>query len=351
MRQIYGKSNSGNLSEAIRQISSPDLLIMLSNGDQFRQHVQELAAKFPNVPTIATTGHFYAETIKEGGVAVVAMTGVKASAGVLRDVSTIPVRDIADFEKNLQAVAADAKNTICIDMCTGNDATVLSTMDSVLGKKKISLVGGTAFDGMVAVNGTIYEDAAVYMFIKNLGGKVKAYKENIYVPMEEGYRFVASNTDREKYYVGDFDGKSAKKTYEDIFHINDSQIANQTFRNPLGKVTGKEVCIISLKEASGNGLCCYRQVNNSDVLTILQAYDYEGVVDSTVNAIKSDFGKASAIFSINCVFRYFFFNEEHFMDTYLKKMGSVGAHVGFVGNGEHYNNQFINQSMSCVAFE
>ncbi len=351
MKQLYGKSDSGNLSEAVRSISSPDLLIMLSNGNQFRDHVRELNEKFPNVPCIATTGHFYAETVKEGGVAVVAMTGVKASAGVLRDVSTIPVRDIADFEKNLLSISPEAKNTVCIDMCTGNDAAVLSTMYSVLGKKNISLVGGTAFDGMVAVNGTVYEDAAVYMFIKNLGGKIKVYKENIYEPMEEGYRFVASNTDRDKYYVGDFNGKPAKKVYEEIFGITDAEIANQTFRNPLGKITGRDICIVSLKEASGNGLCCYRQVNNSDVLTLLHIENYEKVVDSTVEAIKSDFGKASAIFSVNCAFRYLFFTDEHFMGTYLNKMSTAGMHVGFVGNGEHHNDQFVNQSMSCVAFE
>ncbi len=351
MRQLYGKSDRGDLSEALKSISSPDLLIMVSNGNQFKAHVAELNEKYPNVPCIATTGHFYADTIKEGGVAVVAMSGVKASAGVLRDVSTVPIRDIADFEKDLLSVSPDAKNTVCIDFCTGNDATVLSTMYSVLGKKNISLVGGTAFDGMVAVNGTVYEDASAYIFIKNLGGKIKVYKENIYKPMEEGYRFIASNTNRDKYYVGDFNGKPAKKVYEDIFGIGDADIANQTFRNPLGKVTGIDICIVSLKEASGNGICCYRQVNNSDVLTILHVEDYEKVVDETVEAIKSDFGKASAIFSINCVFRYFFFNDEHFMSTYLTKMSTAGMHVGMVGNGEHHNEQFVNQSMSCVAFE
>ena len=36
---------------------------------------------------------------------------------------------------------------------------------------------------------------------------------------------------------------------------------------------------------------------------------------------------------------------------YLRDMGALGNHAGLVGYGEHYNNQFVNQSMTCVVFE
>ena len=39
------------------------------------------------------------------------------------------------------------------------------------------------------------------------------------------------------------------------------------------------------------------------------------------------------------------------MRQYLNEMGTLGSYTGFVGYGEHYNNQFVNQSMSCVVFE
>ena len=39
------------------------------------------------------------------------------------------------------------------------------------------------------------------------------------------------------------------------------------------------------------------------------------------------------------------------MDQYLKTMGTLGMHAGLVGFGEHYNSQFVNQTMSCVVFE
>ena len=36
---------------------------------------------------------------------------------------------------------------------------------------------------------------------------------------------------------------------------------------------------------------------------------------------------------------------------YLKQMGSLGSHCGLVGFGEHNNDQFVNQTMTCVVFE
>lgn len=35
----------------------------------------------------------------------------------------------------------------------------------------------------------------------------------------------------------------------------------------------------------------------------------------------------------------------------VREMASLGNHAGFVGYGEHYNNRFVNQSMTCVVFE
>jgi hypothetical protein len=223
-------------------------------------------------------------------------------------------------------------------------------MDSVLGKNHISLIGGTSMDPLVSVNGEIYSDASVYILIKNPGGRIKAYKENLYRPLDDT-RFIASKTDRSKYYIGELNGKPAKEVYKQHLHINESDIETQTFKNPLGKITGKDICIISLKEVSGNGLCCYRQVNDSDVLTMLDMGDFREITAETLNQIKRDFTHVSGIISVNCVFRYIVFNNNNYTDEYLKAMSGIGTSCGFFANGEHYNGQFINQSMSCVVFE
>lgn len=351
MKQFFGKSQSGNLREAVRGMEKPGLIMLMSNGEQFEAHVKELEELYPGVPSIGCVGMSYDRSVVEKGVGVVAFSdGVEATANVLEQVSVMPVKYIERLQADVAKINGTAKDTMCIDFCTGNDACALTTIYSVLKRKNISLVGGTGDAGKVSVNGKVYQDAVVYALVRNLGGRVKAYKENIYRPMGD-YRFIASRTDRSKYLLGELNGKSAKQVYQDILHVTEKEILTQTFKNPFGKINGDDTCIISIKEVSGNALACFRQVNDSDVLILLELADYKEVVKNTIRQIKSDFSHISGVFSVNCLFRYLLFNENHYMEEYLQEMSTLGSHAGLVGYGEHYNNRFVNQSMTCVVFE
>ena len=351
MKQFFGASNKGDLREAISGLTSPEAILLLSNADQFEEHVAQLEAAFPGVPSIGCIDMCYDTKVVEKGVGIVAYEGVTAWAGVLEQVSTMPVKYIKRFMNDMDKVKPGSNDTVCIDFCTGNDACVLTTVGTVLSSKKISLVGGTGDAGKVSVNGRVYTDADVYVFIKNNAGKIGVYKENIYRPMEAGYRMIASKTDRSSYTMGELNSKSAKQVYMELLQIDEKDIGTQTFRNPFGRFNGQDVSIIAIKDVVGDTLSCYRQINDSDVLTLLELKDYNEVVDETVARIKKDFSRISGVFSINCLFRYLLFSQNNDMQKYLNSMGRLGNHVGMVGYGEHYNNQFLNQTMTCVVFE
>ena len=351
MKQFYGKSQNGNLREAAGGLRNPQLILLMSNSDQFSAHVSELESLFPGVPSIGCIGMSYDTTVVEKGVGIVAFTDhINAAAGVIEQVSTMPVKYINRLKEDVQRLGARAEDTVCIDFCSGNDACVLTTLYSVLGPKNIPLVGGTGDAGKISVNGRIYEDAAAYALVKNQSGRVGVYKENIYRP-RPGCRFIASGTDRSRYIIGALNGKPAKNVYQDLLHISEKDITTQTFKNPFGKMNGQDICIISIKEVSGNSLACFRQVNDSDVLILLELGDYQAVVRNTIQEICRDFPQRSAVFSVNCLFRYKLFSEHGYMQQYLRDMAALGNHAGFVGYGEHYNNRFVNQSMTCVVFE
>lgn len=351
MKQFYGRSEKGDLKEAVKGLSDPKLIILMSNTDQFAAHVEELETLYPGVPSIGCIGMCYDTKVVESGVGITAFTeGVTAVANVLEQVSAIPVKYIKRLQQDVQKINASTKDTVCIDLCAGNDACVLTTMYSVLGPKNISLMGGTGDGGKVSVNGRVYEDAVAYALVKNLNGKVKVYKENIYRPLSD-YRLIASKTDRSKYYIGELNGKPAKQVYQDILHISEKDIITQTFKNPLGKIRGEDVCIVSIKEVVGSGLACFRQVNDSDVLTLLELKDYRQITEETIRNIRADFNHVSAVFSVNCLFRYLLFSQNNNMQEYLSSMSALGSHCGLIGYGEHFNDQFVNQSMTCVVFE
>ncbi len=352
MKQLFGMSKSGNLSEAVRGISNPKGLILFTSEENLERHVQELEKLFPGVPSIGCIAMSYDTSVCETGVSVTAFTeGVEVAANVLPNVSVKPAEHIKRLSDDISKVRPDRDNTVVIDLCTGNDAAALTTMSGMLRKNNISLMGGTGAPGKVAANGECYDDAVVYMLVKNEKGRAKVYKENIYKPMS-GFRFVASKTDRAKYYIGELDGKPAKNVYMNALNIREEDITSQTFKNPFGKIVGNDIMIVSIKEVMGSGIACFRQVNDSDVLTLLELKDYRQVAQETIAEIKADFSKISGMFSVNCLFRYILFNDNKIWDDYHRTMTSLGGcYCGFVGYGEHYNNQFVNQSMTCVVFE
>ncbi|MCI8650103.1 MAG: hypothetical protein HFG20_08305 [Anaerotruncus sp.] len=351
MKQFFGASQYGNLKEAVRGLQNPQMILLLSNGNQFEQHVRELEMLYPGIPSIGCIGMSYDTHVIEKGVGVIAFyDGVSAVANVLEQVSTMPIKYIERLQQDVRKINATHQNTVCIDFCAGNDACALTTMYTVLRPLQISLVGGTGDAGKVSANGRIYEDAIAYALIKNNQGRVKTYKENIYHQMGD-YRFIASGTDKSRYIIGALNGQPAKQVYQQILHVSEQEILTQTFKNPFGKINGDDTCIISIKEVDGNALACFRQVNDSDVLILLELGDYRETVKETIRTIRRDFSRISAVFSVNCLFRYKLFSENRYMSDYLREMSALGAHAGFVGYGEHFNNQFVNQSMSCVVFE
>ena len=351
MRQFFGKSRSGNLREAVRGLANPEFIMLMSNNNYFDEHVKELEKLYPGVPSIGCIGMCYDTGVVEEGVGVAAFTdGVRVSADVLEQVSTMPVKYIRRLEQSVREVGGTGRDTVCIDFCAGNDACVLTTINTVLRRNEIPLVGGTGDAGRVSVNGKVYEDSVAYAIVRNLKGRVKTYKENIYHQLGD-YRFIASGTDKAQYKIGALNGRPAKQVYADILHVTDEQILTQTFQNPFGKINGDDTCIISIKEVDGNSLACFRQVNDSDVLILLELGDYQAITRQTIENICRDFPKRSAVFSVNCLFRYKLFSGNNYMEQYLQDMAALGSHAGLVGYGEHYNDRFVNQSMTCVVFE
>lgn len=351
VKQFLGMSQRGNLGEAVQGLQRPQFIMLLSNNSQFEEHVRELEKQFPGVPSIGCIGMSYQIGIVENGVGVIAFSdGVTAASNVLEEVSSMPVKYIRRLEQDMRTVGGASRDTVCIDFCTGNDACVLTTMNNALRQRGISLVGGTGGEGRVSANGRVYQDAVAYALVRNLNGRVKTYKENIYHQLGN-YSFIASDTDRANYILGSLNGKPAKQVYKGILHVTDEEILTRTFQNPFGKVNGDDTCIISIKEVHGNALACFRQVNDSDVLILLELGDYQAITRNTIAQICQEFPRRSAIFSVNCLFRYKLFSEHNYMQTYLREMAALGCHAGFVGYGEHYNNRFVNQSMTCVVFE
>ena len=353
MKQFIGYSKNGDCKEAFNGLSNPIAIVYIAGKDIFEKVTKDVTMMYPGVATIGCVGQsYYMENINLTGLTAVGFFGnAKASVGAIEDVMT-PLVNVSEIEENMKKVGASERDTVCLDFACGNDAQLVTTMNIVLNKKGISLVGGTAWEDTVACNGKIYHGAAVYMFLKNLDGKIKTYRENIYEAKASGEHFIATKVDTEKSIIYEVDNKPVQKVYMEALGVSEKELPDQTFINPLGRYIGNEIYLISLKSKVENGgLECYKRVNSMDILTIMQLMDYEKIVQDTLDDMKRDFNRVSGIFSINCVFRYLLFEQKNFTGKYLQCVKQIGPHAGLIGLGEHYNTQHVNQTMSCCVFE
>lgn len=351
MKVFYGTSSSGNVKEAVSGLKDPKLIIMTATTDFFEKCVDDIENLYPGVPSIGCIAMGYNKNVLEKGVTITGFTeGCTCVTGALENVSKMPAKCISGFLDSVKKVNPGKDDTAVIDFCSGNDSGVMNTLNFALDKYNLQLMGATGDAGKVSVNGCIYEDGMAYAIIKNNHGKVKAYKENIYTPATD-VTLLASKTDKSKYYIGELNGRSAKQVYMEIANCAEKDIESQTFVNPLGKMIGDDICIVSIKGVEGSGLTCYRQVNDSDILTLLSMRDPMEVAKETISSIKNDFKSVSAIYSVNCLFRYLLLTDRGELNNYLGSIASLGTSCGLIGYGEHYNGQFVNQTMTCVVFE
>ena len=115
MKQVFGMSQNGNLREAANALTNPQFIMLLSNQTQFEQHVRELEQLFPGVPSIGCIGMSYDTKVVENGVGLIGFSdGVQATANVLEQVSTMPVKYISRLKDDLKKLTQMLKTPFAL---------------------------------------------------------------------------------------------------------------------------------------------------------------------------------------------------------------------------------------------
>lgn len=357
MKFAYGSSMKGDVSAALKNITEPEALFFsVAKEEMLEYAASEIERRFPGVASIGGVGQAYiGKDFFDEGITVIAIKdNIKVTADVLEQASVMPIKYIRRLENAVKAVGGERGKTACFDICSaGVDVRAVTTLSNYLCPLGYDLAGGTSNSSAVACNGKVYKDACAFFIIKNLRGKIKAYKENIYIhPQGTEKQFMVTEANPREYRIRTLENMSAEKVYTSELGISRDKITTQTFKNPFGHVCGSDTYIVSIKGVEPDGsITTFRPANKMDFLTILSMGEYREVVQDTISRIKHDLGSASAVLSVNCLFRYIMFNEEHYWDNYLNEMSRSFSHAGMVGVGEHYNTQFVNQTMCCLAFE
>ena len=299
MKFAYGSSKTGNVAEAVKNITSPAALFFsVASEDMLERTAAEIEKAFPGVASIGGVGQAYTDKqFFDAGITVIAMReDIRVAADVLEQASVMPVKYIRRLENAVKAVGGEKGKTACFDICSaGADVRAVTTLSDYLCRAGYDLAGGTSNSSSVACNGKVYKDACAFFIFRNLKGKIKSYKENIYVhPQENEKQFMVTEANPKEYRIRTLENMSAEKVYTSELGISRDKITTQTFKNPFGHICDSDTYIISIKGVEADGsITTFRPANKMDFLTILSMGDYREVVQDTVSRIRRDLGSAS----------------------------------------------------------
>ena len=279
-------------------------------------------------------------------------------SGLIEDVSSCPVKSIASIESSIIKIAPGKEDTVCVDFTTGGEEMLITTLNAAFGNFHIPLIGGSCNQshvGMITAviyNGIIYEDACIYLLIKNRRGRIKVLTENIFSKYNDIPHF-ATKVDLGKKALIEVDGKPAATVLSEEINVPVSQLQDYAMKYPFARFIGDENFVIGYHHIDENGtMYNYKQVNLNDMIYVMHITDYKNKFEETIKQIKDSFDSIGFIFSIDCINRYNLYKKEDYFDKYAKKWhDNFKYHFGLVSSGEQYCKQQINQGMVCAIFE
>lgn len=366
MNYKVGKSSNNDLKEAIaeatKEFDSPKLILYFADIDHFEEYSPLLQEKFCN--SIVMGASTYAGFCKDGAYKNSLLVwgieeGIECYADVLEEVDRYPLKYV-DRITNCINQFKEVTNTVCFEISTGLigcEELVLSTFNSVLEQKEIPLFGGTAGDHgkaektRIALNGRVYDNACVFVMIKNLGGRIKLYRENIYKPTQ--HYFTATKVDVKHRIVHEYDHKPAAMVTAQALGTTVNELGQYLDGYPLGRLIGGEMYITANQMVTkDNGMAYHARVYNNSKMVLLEPDNYKEVINHTIKTIKEDIPKPSFCIMINCLARSILFEQDGYLDAFAKNMSeALGDYIGFAGYGEQLNQQHFNQTMVVAVFE
>ncbi len=356
------KDSRQAVSEAAAGLINPKLVLFFSGVDGFEDYTREMKLTFPDSIIMGATT--FAGFCKEGAYKETLMVlgiedGIECYGDVLEEVDKYPLKYVDRVETCVNKFSNYA-NTVCLEFSTAlisSEELILSTLNSVLMKKKIPLFGGSAGDRgmaektMISFNGVVMDKACAFVIIKNLQGGIRFYRENIYKPTE--HYFTSTKVDVRNRIVYEYDYKPAAEVMAKALNTDVSHLDKYLDSYPLGRIIGSDMYITANQMVTNqNGMAYHARVYNNSKMVLLEPDDYKEVIKQTAKQIKAEVPKPSLSIMVNCLARSILFEKDGYLNDFAKQMGnSLGNYIGFAGYGEQLNQQHFNQTMVIAVLE
>ncbi len=342
--------------------ASPILMIFSAAFDGFLPFSKCISAEYPQTITIGASSYIAlsSEGYAENAYSVLAIyDGIECAAGVLLEATRYPLKYAGEVD-NAVHMLSDTDNTVCLEFTNafGNcEELVQDTLRSVLFNYNIPAFGGTAgapkgiHSTQVSLNGIVYNDAAVFVLIRNLGGRILIYKEDILKPTE--HFFIATDVDCDERAVYGYDNLPAAEVVSSALKIPENELPNHFFDSMVGRISGEKLYISAVDQVYPDGRITYHsRIYNRTRLVLLELDETERVWNDTARRIKMDNIKPSFAVCINCLGRSQYFVNAGKIEAFNRKLTSeYGNFVGISGYGEQIDYEQMNFTMILALFE
>ncbi|WP_310604734.1 FIST signal transduction protein [Anaerosporobacter sp.] len=366
MKYNIGRSSNRDVNAAVREatksFNKPKLILFFSGVANFKEYTEEIYRLFPE--SIAVGSTTIIEMCREGAykdslLAIGIEDGIECYADILEQVDRYPIKYVDRVEKCVKKLSS-LQNCICLEFTNaflGCEESVLTTLNSVLLEKQIPVVGGTAGNNaaedvtFVSYNGKIVDKSCVFILIRNMGGKVHFFRENIYKPT--GKTFVATKVDNRTRTVYEYDNRPAAEVIAEALNTTLEGLPKRLDTSSMGRVIGNKMYITANCSILENKAMMYHaRVYHNAKMALLEPDDYRSVVNGTLEKIKTQVPKRSLTLVVHCLARTLLFEGEGYLQEFSTLLGrELGDYVGFSGYGEQLNQQHFNQTMTVIVFE
>ena len=370
MEYKIGRSQAVPVDDAIERacqgMTQAKFVWFTTTVDAFAETTRKMQARFPQSIVMGTTSiaAFSNAGIFHDTLEVLAIaSGIECVGNVLEEADRCPLKYVGRVQEAVRRLGTHrADDTICLTATNGLiscEESVLAVLNSVLRKENIPVFGGTAGDRglaektLVSLNGKVYDKASVFVLLRNLGGSIHLYRENIYKPICEPLTATAVDAFSRK--VMAYDGRPASEMEAKMHGLAASQMDRSFLdSNPVGRIIGKDMYIIANDDMDTDRrtMKYHARIYENDQIVMLQPDDYRQVNRETMQKIQREVPQPSLSIMVNCLARTLLFESEGYADEFFRSMGTVlGDYIGWGGYGEQIYEQHFNQTMIAAVFE
>ena len=344
------------------EVEIPIAILFFAEVDVFETAAKTFYEKYPMATSIGSTTYINIVNSKhsnKGLSALAIFSGLEVSSGIIEDISRHPMNHLRTVKDAMDKLESK-DNTICLEFTPAfryAEELVLDTLNEAVKGTDIIVTGSSAGNNygsdetLVALNGTVYRDCAVFAFIRNKDGAIATYRENIYTPTNKTLTVTDADVSERRIY--EYDDKPAYQAMKEAVGVEGKRAEVEIARLPVGRMEDGEIFITDVCSINDDdSLTYYSRVYNMTKVAVLELGDLDKVWSETAAKCKKIMPNPSFTLAINCAGRTRTIEELRKIDDLTECLSeNYGCIVNVSGFGEQLLNSHFNQTLVLVMFE